>query len=139
MIREDRSNDFEIEWRKLLVNRLTPVLTRLNKAYDMEQAEKIARQSEIRKLFPTAEEAHEAFGNGYITEDEWRDIEQQLDSVNENTPTSAARDELKEMLAKLRREIRDFEYSMLSDTEKDRIRRSNDEYAEKLRRATGRE
>ena len=133
----DHSKDieFEVEWRKLLISRLARVQTTLNKAAEAEQAAAVTRQAEIRELYPTEEEAHEAFGNADITEDEYRAIAAQLQSATAATPTSAARDELRDILSRLRRAIRDLEWETLPDAEKERIRQSGEKFKDRIKAA----
>jgi hypothetical protein len=118
--------NFEIAWRELLIKKLTYVQTKLNKETTAQVEAKRARQSELRSLYPSAEAAHEAYGWGFITEDEWREIEQELESVNASTEVSAARDELKSFITRLRREIRDLKWELLPQDEQERIRKSRE-------------
>ena len=122
----------EIEWRKLLIARLSPVLTRLNKVSAAEKAVEEERTAEIRALYPTEEAAHDAFGYGEITEDEYRSIVEGLNVITVSA-TSAARDELKSIMACLRRQIKDLEWEMLPEAEKDRIKQSNERYRDELK------
>jgi hypothetical protein len=130
----DSNMQFEIQWREKLLSSLARVLTAYNKQVDAERQEAINRQLEIRALYPTPEEAQDAFGYGDITEDAYRGIVEQLESVASPTILSAARDELKEFISRLRREIKGFEWDALPEAEKERIRQSNDQFKADLKR-----
>ncbi|OPY61140.1 MAG: hypothetical protein A4E56_02247 [Pelotomaculum sp. PtaU1.Bin065] len=127
---------FEIEWRKLLITKLSRALTALNKSAAAEKEATITRQAEIRELYPTKEEAHEAFGYGYITEEEWRSIAEQLESVNAPTITSAARDELRDILSRLRKDIRDLEWEAMPEADRERVRQNIAKHKDKRRAVT---
>lgn len=122
---------FEIQWREKLLSSLSPTLTTYNKHVTKERQAAMERQAEIRKLYPTPEDAHEAFGYGNITEDEYREIAEQLESVN-ITVYTAARDELKSFMSRLRREIKDFTWESTPKEEKERIRANNEQYKQTL-------
>lgn len=124
---------FEIEWRKLLIAKLSRTLTALNKSAAAEREAAITRQAEIRELYSTEEEAHEAFGNGYITEEEWRAIAEQLESVNAPTITSAARDELRDILSHFRKDIRDLEWEAMPEADRERVRQNIAKHKDKRR------
>lgn len=112
---------FEIEWRRLLIKKLQPLLTKLNKVADGDLKAAFDRQAGIRELYPTPEDAHEAFGQGWITEDEYRSIAEMLETETV-THATAARDEVKSLMTRYRREIKDFEWEALPEAEKQRIR-----------------
>jgi len=130
----ENENKFEIQYRELLIRRLNYLLVKLNKEVDSEINGRIARQDDIRSKYPDEEAAHEAFGWGYITEDEYLQIAGQLDSVNDPTTLSAARDELRDFIARLKREIKNFKWSMLSDKEKDDIQKSNEALKDRIQK-----
>lgn len=129
----DSNIAFEIGWRKLLITKLSRILTALNKSSAAETNAAIAWQSEIRERYPTADEAHEAFGWGYITEEEYRTIAEQLESVNAPTITSAARDELRDILSRLRKDIRDLEWEAMPEADRERVRQNIAKYKNKRR------
>jgi len=120
----NNAEQFEIQWRRLMLDKLKPLLTRMNKAADEEIKTAEARQAEIRELYPTKEEAHEAYGYDYITEDEYRSIVERFETKT-ITPAIAARDELKSLMSRYRREIKDFEWEILSEFEKQHINEKN--------------
>ena len=119
--------EFEIAWRKRLAASLARVLTTYNKNAEKEHLERVARQAGLREAYPDEEAAQEAFGYGEISEAEYRAIVDQLDEANEPTMCSAARDELRQYIGRLRQGIRDFEWQLLPETEKERINKQNEE------------
>jgi len=127
---------FEIEWRKALLAKLVRVQTTMNKAVAAEEEAANARRYELRQ-YQTKEEAQEAYGYGDISLEEYRAIVDDFESKPAPTVTSAARDALREYINRLRREIRDFEWAMLPDEEKERIHRSSEEYKAALRKRRG--
>jgi len=124
---------FEIEWRRYLLDKFKPLLTKLNKAADEQIKAAEARQAEIREIYPTYEAAHEAYGYAYITEDEYRSIVEMFET-KKVTPTTVARDELKSLMARYRREIKNFEFETLPEAEKQLIRTRQDQYRQEHER-----
>lgn len=122
------ATQLEIEWRKLLVSRLQTPQRNIRKAIATEREAAETRQADIRQMSPTAEAAHEAFGYGYITEDEYLAIAEQLQSVNLPTAITCAAAELAEIIGRLKREIRDLEWELKPEVERERIRQANAEY-----------
>lgn len=119
---------FEIRWRKALIKKLVPFTEKFSKRAESMKAKEIAKQSNLRSLYPSEEEAHEAFGYGEITEDEYRQIAENLAVPDAPTIDSAARDEMKEFISRLKREVKDFEWEMLPEEKRDAIRNANDKY-----------
>jgi hypothetical protein len=130
----DADYQLEIDCRQMVVDRLARTLTKLKKDAEVERATVVARQAELRDLYPTEDDAHEAWGYGYITEDEYKTIAGQLAEANNPSVTSAARDVLRDMLARLRQEIRDLKWEALPEAERERIRNSTADYKDKLKR-----
>lgn len=126
----DQAHQLEIDCRQMVVDRLARVLTKLNKDADAEHTAAVDRQAELRASYPTADDAHEAWGWGYITEAEYNAIANQLSEADMPTVTSAARDTLRDILAHLRREIRDLKWEALPEAEKERIRKVQSDYRE---------
>jgi len=126
-------NLFEIEWRKALIAKLVRVQTTMNKAAAAEEEAANVRRDELRQ-YQTKEEAQEAYGYGDISLEEYRAIVDDFESNPTITVMCAARDDLREYINRLRREIRDFEWAMLPDEEKERIHRRSAEEKAALRK-----
>lgn len=123
---------FEIAWREIVIAKLERVLAPLNKVAKLEQMDAAARQNEIRRAYSTPEEAQDAYGYGYITEDEYQEFLSEMEHKDAPTMTSAARDYIKEQLARLRREIKDFRWMALPEAEREAIKARNKRYREEL-------
>ncbi|MCB8818669.1 hypothetical protein [Desulfosporosinus shakirovi] len=126
---------FEIEWRKLLISKMARTLNALKKNSEAEKAAILARQTKISELYPTAQEAHDAYGYGYITEDEYRTITKKLASVDIPTATSAASDELRDIVSRLKKQIRDLEWEALPESEREAIRLRTERHVSEIKQA----
>lgn len=133
----DAETKFEIDCRKLLVKRLQTPKNTLVTACDREAnaySERIGMLTE----FKSADEAHEAYGWGIITESEYeqvRDLFEKGEQIRNGraTPSSAALQMLNEIISHLSREIRDFKWDALPEAEKERIRQSNEKLKAELK------
>ncbi len=67
-------------------------------------------------------------------EEEYRTIAGQLAETDKPTATSAAYDVLRDMLVRLRQEIRDLKWEALPEAERERIRKSTADYKGELKR-----
>ena len=123
---------FEIRCRKYLVKRLTVLKDAIEKTVDKE---KEARKAQIERLckFKDTDEAANAYGYGDITEEEYQEVCAALEEGAAfveftKTPKAAALEILKEFMDHQEREIADFEWSMKSPEEQERIRKKNEEF-----------
>ena len=121
------STELEIEWREELIKRLQTPLKSLNKAYKEEQQVMADRLKEL-SIYNSPEDAHEAYGNNSITIEEYYQICDGFITKKESTSVSAARDELRHIISRLKGDIRDFKWEELPDEERARILLSNEEY-----------
>lgn len=124
---------FEIRWRKALIKKLIPFAEKFSKRAENQRTKQIDRQSELRSLYPTEEEAHEAFGYGNITEDEYLQIAEDLAIPDKPTNDSAARDELYDLISRLKREVKDFEWELLPEREREAIKVANAEFRNSIK------
>jgi hypothetical protein len=77
--------------------------------------------------YSSPEDAHEAYGYGYITWDEYEQIRQNFETSEEMvSPVGAAKDELRTIIARLEKDIRYFEWEGLSDEEKHKIEQQSE-------------
>lgn len=126
----------EVDCRNILLKKLEAVKTSLGKVVDKEtakRAERIAVQSE----YSTVEEAHEAFGWGSITYEEYIEVVASIEDgkkfVEETqTKNSLALEMLNDFMKILKRDAKGWEWEMLPEKEKDAIRKSSEEYREKM-------
>lgn len=119
---------FEIDCRELALTKMGAAIKNLKKADSIAKATHEARRKLLLGSYQTVEEAHDAFGYGYITENEYRAIAEGLEAPYEKSVESAAYEILHDFAVRLKQEIKDFKWEALPQDEKDRIRRANDEY-----------
>ena len=133
----DSATELEIEWRKELLARLQAPLKVLQRKASKEAEKRLARAQEL-SAYETEEEAHEAFGYGEITLDEYYSIKDRFDNVEPGgvtvTAAEAALEELQDFMHRLQSEIKDLEWSALPEAEKQRIQASNEAYRAALKR-----
>lgn len=121
---------FEIRARKELLKRLQYPRELLRAA---SQKEHDKRQALVKnKEYASVDEAHEAYGYGYITEDEFDAIREAFEKGqdfvdNTTTPVEAANRLLIEFAVRLEREVRYFEFDLLPVAEQDRIKRESED------------
>jgi len=137
----DSDTKLEIEWRRELLARLQAPLNVLQRKAAKEKETLLARAREL-SVYESAEEAHDAFGYGEITYDEYLVIKARFDNVEygENeamTAVQAALEELLDFMRRLRKQIGDLEWSTLSEEEKTRIQSSNEAYLAELQTRKG--
>jgi hypothetical protein len=128
------ANKFEIQWREILLKKLKSPLASLEKQCGKEWAKRNERIRNLR-AYPTLEDAQEAYGYGDITLEEYDLICRGFEEEEKTMPFEAARDELAEIVAKLKKDIRDLEWESLPEEEKDRIIESNGKFIEERRAA----
>ncbi|MCL2301097.1 MAG: hypothetical protein FWC27_13220 [Firmicutes bacterium] len=123
-----------------MLARLQAPLKVLKRKAGKEIEKRLARAKEL-SAYENEEEAHEAYGNGYITFEEYDAIRERFDHAEPGSAAmsaaEAALDELQGIIHRLQREIRDLKWSALPEEEKQRIQTGNDAYREKLQRSKG--
>ena len=129
---------FEVKCREILIKRLAAPLAALTKVVDKENNKRQERAAEL-SLYQTEQEAHDAYGYGYITWDEFLSIQKRFEDLefaeaNPTTVTAAALDMLKEFVGRLQSDIRHFEWTALPDSEKERIERDNAAVRERVQK-----
>lgn len=121
---------FEIKARKELLKRLEHPRKLLRAA---AQKEHDKRQALVNhEEYASVDEAHEAYGYGYITEAEFDAIREAFEKGqdfvdNTTTPVEAANRLMIEFAVRLEREVRSLEFELLPEAEKDRIRKESEE------------
>lgn len=126
----------EIKSREILVKRLEKPFASLQRAVDKENAAREKRNLELSE-YESEHEAHEAYGYGFITWDEYETIRKRFEDVEHaeqvpSTPTAAALEILREFTSRLKYEIRSFNWDALPDEEKQRIEAANAEVRERV-------
>jgi len=131
----DRETKFEIDWREELLARLQAPLKVLQRKASKAIALRLAQAQKLSEHV-SEEEAHEAYGYGYITWDEYIVIKDHFDHAERsNTNMSAAEaalDELKDFMRRLQSAVRDLKWSALPEAEKQRIEASTEAFRAEL-------
>jgi len=135
----DNETKLEIEWREELLARLQAPLKVLKRKAGNEIEKRLARAQEL-SVYESAEEAHDAFGYGEITLDEYNAIKDRFDNAQPGSAAmsaaEAALDELQGFMRRLQRDIKDLEWSALPEKEKQRIAASNEAFRAELKTQT---
>jgi hypothetical protein len=132
MVAMDADIQFEIDCRKLLLKKLEPTMKRLRAADATEKASREVRKTQILGSYESVEEAHDAFGYGYITEAEYKAIANGVEAPAVKSVESVAFEILNDFVTGLKQEIKDFKWEALPQAERDRIRESNEQYVAEL-------
>lgn len=126
----------EIRTRELVLKRLSHPLALAQAAAERKRSERLARLEELGE-YKTFEEAHEAYGWGYISEEEFETIrnflEHKEELKSERSAEEYAADILHEFVAGLRKEISHFQFELLPQKEQKRIQQQQAELLERRR------
>lgn len=126
----------EIKTRKLVLKRLEHPLALAKAAAEKKRSERIARLEELGE-YKTYEEAHDAYGWGFITEEEFESIKNFLEHKEElkgeRSDEEYAADMMQEFVARLQREITSFQFELLPEKEQKRILQQQAELLERHR------
>lgn len=130
--REEREElQLEIKARKELAKRLAHPLKLLEVAAEKEQQKRKERIEHLTE-YKNYSEAREAYGWEFITEEEFDEIVRILEEgteklEKERTPVEVAKDILNRFINGLTYEIASFEFDLLPEKEKERVRQKNEE------------
>lgn len=120
--KELRDNLLEIEALKYLHKQLSTMATKLEKKHNTIIAERKAKVLELVSQYSSLEEAHEEYGWGYLSEEEYeiiqRAFKQSEDVEAEYTPESLAAFRLRDFLRTCNSIKASLEYDCMTDTEK---------------------
>jgi len=126
---------FEIEWRKELIARLLAPRGVLERKVAREEQKRLDRAMVI-SAYESAEDAHEAYGYGEISYEEYVTIAARFDGTDTPARTlsviEAALEELLDFMRRLSNDVRDLEWGEKSEEEKERIRASGEAYRAEL-------
>jgi hypothetical protein len=138
IFQEKESIKFEIDCRELLIKKLQTTEKSLKKMKEKEIEKNLKRLSELTK-YETLEDVEWAWGYAEITSEEHDKLLKMFEKSEEIeqggvTLASAALEILRDYTGRLKRDIRDFKWELLPDSEKDRINKSNEEFHEEIKR-----
>lgn len=132
---ERKALQLEIKARQDLIRRLEHPQKLLKVAAEKEQKK---RQERIEHLteYKSYSEAQEAYGWELITEEEFDEIVRILEKGTESiekeiTPVEIAKNILAKFVGGLHYEIASFEFDLLPEKEKERVRQKNEEILER--------
>ena len=130
--REERDAiKLEIKARRELMKRLAHPLKLLEVAVEKEQKKRAERIEHLTE-YKSYREAQDAYGWEIITEEEFDEIVRILEEGTESiekevTPVEIAQNLLKKFIGGLHYEVASFEFDLLSEKEKERVRQKNEE------------
>lgn len=126
-----KETELEIKARKELARRLDHPLKLLEAAAEKEQKKRKERIESLSE-YKSYREAQDAYGWEIITEEEFDEIVRILEEgteklEKERTPVEVAKNILNRFINGLVSEVASFEFDLLPEEEKERIRQKNDE------------
>lgn len=129
----------EIKARKLVLKRLEHPLALAKATAEKKRSERHARLEELGE-YKTYDEAHDAYGWGYITEEEFEAIKNFLEHKEElkgeRSAEEYAADMMQEFVARLQREIASFQFELLPKKEQQRIQQQHAELLQRRKQRT---
>lgn len=132
--KERKSIRVEIKARKLVIKKLATAISALQKTADRQKAEKTAKREKLLE-YKTYNEAQDAYGYGFITEEEFDEIVEFLEKsqaiVDEPTAEELALKILLNWRHHMGLEIANLEFEMLPKEEQSRILEKNIEILQK--------
>ena len=132
--KERKSIRVEIKARKLIIKKLGTAISALQKTADRQKAEKTAKRDKLLE-YKTYNEAQDAYGYGFITEEEFDEIveflEKSQEIVDEPTAEEIALNTLLNWKNHMGAEIANLEFDLLPKEEQTRILEKNIEILQK--------
>lgn len=125
---ERRELRVEIKARKLIIKKLDTAIAALEMTANRQRSEREAKREKLL-TYKTYNEAHDAYGWGYITEEEFDEITAFLESSQEMVDAATAEDiairTLKGWRSQAAGEQAALEFELLPQSEQSRIREEN--------------
>ena len=129
-----KEQKLEINAIHYLVKRLKPLLNSLESNVAKEDDKRKKRFEELSE-YKTYEDAHEAYGWGYITEAELRRIETQQWRVdNIDTKARIALTALRRFVSRLNSDARSLEFELLPEEEQIKCMLAREEHEERMKK-----
>lgn len=122
---EEAKEEFKLELAacKYLKQQLSTMRTKLQKRRDATVSERMSRVYELLGEYNTLEEAHEDFGYDFITEEEYKDLEEAFESGEiaalKDDVDSLAVSWLNRFIKNLNDEIYYYQYALMSPKEQE--------------------
>ena len=122
----------ELKARKLILAKLESALKPLAAKAERQRIDRAVRRETLLGEYKTYDEAHEAYGYGYISEKEFEEITKFLESSQKKVDVpdaeAIAADILKGWIKITKSDIDHFEFELKSPEEQEEIRRKNEEF-----------
>ena len=131
---KERIKDLKIELkaRKLVLAKLETALKPLQAKAERQRTDRAVRREVLLGEYKTYDEAHEAYGYGYITEKEFEEIVDFLENsqkkVDAPDAEAIAASIIKDWIKRMNSDIYHFEFELKSPEEQEEIRRKNEEF-----------
>lgn len=122
----EEENKLEIAAREQLLRRLERTLKLLNNRANVRRKNMILKERALRGEYRTVDEAHEAYGYGFISEKQYKEIAEAIENKDEEIaalvfPEQAAASILFDFMRRLMNEIEAFKFELLPPEEQSRI------------------
>lgn len=122
----EEENKLEIAAREQLLRRLERTLKLLNNRANVRRKNMILKERALREEYRTVDEAHEAYGYGFISEKQYKEIVEAIENKDEKIaalvfPEQAAASILFDFMRRLMNEIEAFKFELLPPEEQSRI------------------
>ena len=118
----------EIRIRKLVIKKLETAIRDLNRSVETQKKKKRDRLERLME-YKTYEEAHEAYGYGFLTEQEFYEVQDLLEEKENKIEAPGVEECAARILLSLEKEmysdIRSFEFELLPQKERTRILEEN--------------
>ena len=129
---EIKDTKIELKARKLVLAKLESALKPLAAKAERNRVDRAVRRETLLGEYKTYEEAHEAYGYGYISEKEFEEITEFLESsqkkVDAPDAEAIAADILKGWIKLTKSDIDHLEFELKSPEEQEEIRRKKEEF-----------
>ena len=131
---KERIKDLKIELkaRKLVLAKLETALKPLQAKAERQRTDRAVRREVILGEYKTYDEAHEAYGYGYITEKDFEEIVDFLENsqkkVDAPDAEAIAASIIKDWIKRMNSDIYHFEFELKPPEEQEEIRRKNEEF-----------
>ena len=131
---KERIKDLKIELkaRKLVLAKLETALKPLQAKAERQRTDRAVRREVMLGEYKTYDEAHEAYGYGYITEKEFQEIVDYLENsqkkVDAPDAEAIAADIIKRIIKHMNSDIYHFEFELKSPEEQEDILKRNEQF-----------
>lgn len=124
----------EIKARKLVIKKIENAYNRLSQQAENQRTKREQKVANMFELYRNVDDARDAYGWGFISEEEFRQIEEAFEKGEKELLNNKSNEEyaakiLGEFITRLKHDISGFEFELLPEKEQNRIRERNYEIA----------